>query len=498
MPPNLPRVRRCSHTNMAKSYRSTPLHAGRVQARNRRSRVQMKTRLEASRGSRTLKILSRLVCFIRVSNYLLSLTDNVLRAGSLRIYTVPGMATYLSCGSVIRPVLAKSECWCVDGATKFVLRISQYQFYRIELPNATEDDVNKAEQLKKVLANLLQYETTPCPFQRNFVIDLPEARKTPVRRRPWTPYVQAGPVLDTTTTELDQDSSDEYVTAASEMSTVDDTDDGSENERKSKKAAHTRLSAGLSNYRRTGRATTAPIHVEVKAYLPVGFGTSLFATPDMTSKSVGPAPSVESFHTALSPLPPSPPYSNPPSPSLPGAEIIDLPRRRLHRRDISEITISADGPKSWDSIQTSRHQTRNDHPSLPQTPTPVCNRSGSSRQREYSPMPAPDNLYYPSPKASGYHFTTAVLQKTCSILLGPPVQLVALMLNIAKTITSEASGAIPAGSGKGGRVPGHFEHSDTDGTGDDMSDEDDFGIPLRRLRPRTTRMDPVDQSSDVD
>ena len=112
------------------------------------------------------------------------------------------------------------------------------------------------------------------------------------------------------------------------------------------------------------------------------------------------------------------------------------------------------------------------------------------RRRLVSPMPSSSNLYTPlSPRASmsGHHLTTAILQRTCSLLLGPPVHLVALMLRIAAKITNGVfQGSAYGVNSEGQHIPCSWEFSD--GSGDDedepqsdFEEEDDFGFSVTAL-----------------
>jgi len=82
-------------------------------------------------------------------------------------------------------ILRNSQCWCVDGESKFVLRYGKLKYYRIELPANSEEDKTKVEELKKVLAKILRYEITPCPFKRGFHVELPDSAITPRRKGRW-------------------------------------------------------------------------------------------------------------------------------------------------------------------------------------------------------------------------------------------------------------------------------------------------------------------------
>lgn len=110
-----------------------------------------------------------------------------LWTGALRIYRAPGSVAFLNCQNALRPILPKSQAWCVDGDSKFVLQIRPPQYWRIEVPNTTAAERLGVEELKKVLDQVLRFEKTPCPFQRDFTVELPEEPQTPIKKRPWRP-----------------------------------------------------------------------------------------------------------------------------------------------------------------------------------------------------------------------------------------------------------------------------------------------------------------------
>ena len=112
--------------------------------------------------------------------------------GPFRIYRAPGSVAFLNCQNALRPILPKSQCWVVDDdSSKFVLQIRRPQYWRIEIPNRTPEDKKRAEELKEVLGKVLLFEKTPCPFQRSFVVELPETPKTPIKKKPWRPVERA-------------------------------------------------------------------------------------------------------------------------------------------------------------------------------------------------------------------------------------------------------------------------------------------------------------------
>lgn len=85
----------------------------------------------------------------------------------------------------MKPILAKSQCWCVDEEAKFVLKRSHHDFYRIELLYEGHEDRRLASEFGAALDQVLRYEKTPCPFQRGFHIELPESPR--ITYVPWKP-----------------------------------------------------------------------------------------------------------------------------------------------------------------------------------------------------------------------------------------------------------------------------------------------------------------------
>lgn len=109
-------------------------------------------------------------------------TERTMAAGPLEIYRVPGSVAFLHSGSLLHAILPRSQCWCVDGVSKFAMRVLPNTYYRIELPGTTQEDLDHVEQLKKTLATVLYYERTACPFDRGFGHDLPEMPSRGSRR----------------------------------------------------------------------------------------------------------------------------------------------------------------------------------------------------------------------------------------------------------------------------------------------------------------------------
>lgn len=470
--------------------------------------------------------------------------------GPLRIYRVRGSVAFLNSGTTLRPILAKSQCWCVDGVSKFVIPIGDHSYYRIELPNQHPEDRNAIEEFKEVLEKILKYEKTPCPFKRGFTVELPEPPETPVRLRPWKPrerpqtqsgspqrqphdhMMKAAESLDFEDLESLETSSNDTVTEASrhfdletnyaENSsadtihniTTDYMEEPGHDLRTSRKASQ-RYAAISENLppapkHEAGRTVTAPPHLEFQAKSSIK-STATISVPSilpskLENESVSLPSSIDSFHSfhsPISPLPPSPPYSNPssPSPKLENGCGFIVPRTRAHQYDLSETMVSSENPGVWDLSKDEGAHT--DTATMPKTPTLVNDdasqsedtwpdvetpspltqlrqRRSRSRRSTQSPLPSPVNLYSPSCQISGHHLTTAILQKTCSLLLGPPVQLVALMLNIASKIAKGTfrGAAYSYSSESGQRIPCSWNFSDSEDDAEPSWEEDDFGVSL--------------------
>ena len=419
-----------------------------------------------------------------------------------------------------------------------MLRIRDNDYYRIELPNETPEDRRIAEELKEVLSKVLQYERTICPFDRGFTVELPESPKTPTQYRPWTPRTRPRPAAEISS--QDHIKADEPAGTISGNVSEEITDDEKEevlSENTTSRTAAIKdlddaLDAVETPTRPKGlngtRSVTAPPQLILKTLPPSSTMDLLSSSISQDSDTASIASSVDSFyslhsfHSPVSPLPPSPPYSDPPSPpqKIDFDLGIDVARSRQHKRDASELTVTAE---SFGMAEDSSTPTwpQIDGPSTPLDPeTPGLTTDGASqssslwpeavtpsprtalrhrRRRALSPLPPPANLYSPQARLSGHHLTTAILQKTCSLLLGPPVQLVALMLNIAHRIARGAfyTSSITIGD-QGQVVPGTWDQSDAETEDGEAWAEDDYGISLRELRPRTSRLRGAEGSNERD
>lgn len=114
-----------------------------------------------------------------------SRTETLSAKGKLIIEKVQGSVHFLKSGHLIHTIMRNSQCWCVDGESKFVMRVGRLRYQRIEFPTAEPEDKEKVAEFKEVIAKILKFEKTPCPFIRGFQVDLPEDAITPRRRGTW-------------------------------------------------------------------------------------------------------------------------------------------------------------------------------------------------------------------------------------------------------------------------------------------------------------------------
>ena len=116
-----------------------------------------------------------------------SATERTVATAPLRLERLHGLTVFLKCGNVVHAILKNSQCWCVDGVSKFVLRIRPLTYYRIELPYEKDEEKISVEELKTALPTVLRYEVTPCPFKRAFTVEIPEDAMAPRRKKAWRP-----------------------------------------------------------------------------------------------------------------------------------------------------------------------------------------------------------------------------------------------------------------------------------------------------------------------
>lgn len=154
-----------------------------------------------------------------------SATERTVATAPLRLEKVHGLTVFLKCGNVVHAILKNSQCWCVDGVSKFVLRIRPLTYYRIEIPHETEHDKSLVEDLKAALPTVLRYEVTPCPFKRAFTVEIPEDAMAPRRKRAWKPKGRTeGMTAVFSSIQGSPSDKSEWLDSASTASTGEDTD----------------------------------------------------------------------------------------------------------------------------------------------------------------------------------------------------------------------------------------------------------------------------------
>ena len=423
-------------------------------------------------------------------------TERIASLGALKIENIAS-TTFLKAGSVIQALLRNCQGWCVDGKSIFVLRIRKLTYYRIELPDETDEDKDRVETLKKVLSTIIRYEVTPCPFQRGFSVELPPEAKTPKRKKAWTP--KHSPNTGLKKLDFGNLNADGGERDASDRGSIGEESDHSISQMSERSFSRPSSSGVLrsSPISIPRRATSVPATESLKPFgsLVAQFQDASNSTSE--ADDVNPASSVDSFHsfqdtTSLSV--PSP-YSIPPSPTDSHfiKEEQHLSPERGHTREPSEVTITAEPSSSpklepafkpYSPVQSpSTDAQTNELPPLdvtssatrrisPEDPnSTIRRRPRTPRKRELSPLPHSSTLLGPSPKSSAKGLTAAVLQKTCALILGPPIQLLLIILRYVGN-TAAAKDNEPDYSLR------------TSGETDEGWNEDDFGMPLSPVYSR--------------
>ncbi|KAL1958532.1 hypothetical protein VTO42DRAFT_4396 [Malbranchea cinnamomea] len=415
-------------------------------------------------------------------------TERIAALGSLKIEMIAS-TTFLKAGSVIQALLKNCQGWCVDGKSIFVLRIRKLTYYRIELPDETEEDKKRVGRFKEVLSTIIRYEVTPCPFQRGFSVELPPEAKTPRKKKAWTPKHSPSPNIKKL--DFGKNGSDGREREnASDLDSVEEESDlslcqASRANTSRPSSSGGRLSSPISIPR---RAASSPVTQPLRPFgsLVAQFQAASSSASEVDDTSL--ASSIESFHSfqndslhSLSSQPFS--TSRPPSEAYHTADELRSPAVRGHSRGLSDITVTA-GPPSPSKIEDehishdqspgrdsktnevshsdiSTHDTR----VLMEDPSSsIRRRLRASRKRELSPLPPSPTLLNPSPRSPGSSLTTALWQRACALVLGPPIQFLLMLLRLAA------------------KAAARDDTSDctcrTDGEAQDSWNEDDFGMPL--------------------
>lgn len=302
-------------------------------------------------------------------------------------------------------------------------------FWRIEVPIDDPNHRTKSQELKDVLSQILLFEKTPCPFDRSFHIELPEAPKTPVKKKPWKPVEQpssarhdtrcgnaeailAGSSPATKTRkDYDTTSSSDDNLGVPEMDTdnSDATDDTNITPRNYFPRAQIPHSVGQDILSRpevldTGRSVTASPQLTMLTSPPsknvngLSLGSPLRSESRESSlsdfsSSQGSFHSVQSWHGPVTPMPPSPPESLPVTPTLCPypQDSIKLPKRSNHIESVSETAVSStsetpetpETPLIWRTLPTPISQsTVNSEETCPSSPPPPTTPTPTHKAQE--------------------------------------------------------------------------------------------------------------------
>lgn len=443
--------------------------------------------------------------------------------GPLEIYRVPGSVSFLHSGTLLHAILPRSQCWCVDGVSTFVFRVLAETYYRIELPGETEEDVSLVEQLKVTLQKVLHYERTACPFKRGFSVELPLDHDKPRRRKSRGP---AGPAkkwrLDRVWRPegaIDQDMQE----SQSDSSASYDEDEALGAPRETEEPAHVAISTNATGALRPGnldsfRSVTAPPQLTLRTsppskVLPI-FGL------DGAISEVAHTSSANEQHAMkdMTIMPPTPesmvdadanPYDDEPNQleednvKTTTSSGKQLSNENVESTGVDGVAVEEYSAQSTKSAVASSSSSFAEGPSVhlkeeirspPETLRQRRARKASS-QRSDSPAQSGRRLYRSTSSDSQRALTDGLVRKTCSIFLGPPANLVALMLRIAAKI---ASGAVnltiqsPPGSRK--RVPGSWDLSEDE----DDWDIDDYGYTVRNVPQLAVSKDALGKAWDLD
>ncbi|OJD37012.1 uncharacterized protein BKCO1_8000216 [Diplodia corticola] len=491
-------------------------------------------------------------------------TESTVAAGPIRIYRVPGSVAFLHSGSLLHAILPKSQCWCVDGVSKFAMRIPRpSSYYRIELPGEGAENLAKVEEFKAVMAKVLLYERTLCPFARGFHVEIPQAPATPPRkRRPVTPGRAKKWKLDgvwrpedgerpasqgtensyasensTTSASSDPFRRSSVFSASSVASSVVENETPSEDGFSEKSAGRRALKPNM-RHSEGSRSVTAPVQLSLRSASRASLGASaeeessdgnsdaasISSTADSTSDSFY-SLSNESHMRELQSRQASMYFDaasirrdTPSSQAVDGGSEyrLDSSPGRRHKREMSELTITGrvhlsederspftpspraeDGPSSAPPTPTLTSDSDSavdmSYPDIDPPPESIRLRrlTSTSHLRGLSPMPHPANLFTPPAQAHPRkEYTSAIMQKTMGILIGPPAHLVALMLSIAARIATGVFTPDSWSLRRAKKIPGAWQWSEDEA--DEWEDEDDYGIPLGNIRTRETDASDVD------
>ncbi|WEW60169.1 hypothetical protein PRK78_005654 [Emydomyces testavorans] len=396
-------------------------------------------------------------------------SETIAAIGVLRIENIAGSAAFLKTGNIVYALLKNCQCWCVDAKSTFVLRIRKLTYYRIEFPNETDEDVKKVEEWKQVLSKIIRYEITPCPFKREFSVELPEEAKTPKKKRAWRPKTMLN--LPVRTLDLEGSISSEDRESSESGSASGDKNRPSERSGSSNQhfLRDRRRSSPVRIPQRTSfRAVSEPVP-EFETLLARFQSESESGKSASRHGSGSPTSSDSSFHSIIDApsSPPSPLHLTPPSPQTPvPAHVSHMISKVDHTRDSSVKMIIPETPDGNLSAHQPltitgpsagfltmpdaghsffRIRSLNDlEVPIQSSNSALRRRIRATRQRSYSPLPPSSTLSTPTPKSPINKLINSMFEKTYTFVLGPPIHLILMFLRLAAEVTPRDSIDSPA------------------------------------------------------
>ena len=481
------------------------------------------------------------------------------------------MVSFLKSGSLLHPILVRAPCWCVDGNNKFVLRTPGLFYYRIELPNETEEEKLLVQEFKVVLAKITKYEKAPCPFKRQFHVEVEVEKekeaeapgpsksnkwKSSEKAKRWTldssvweredgrrlsgnlptpelrPVIRVpeededstyGPSEDGSTSPHDIDGGPlpsperavfprsvelfkgeptasllEFVGSEKESAIAEDVFSSSPGKRpalpreESASSINSFYSVAETITELESNIATQPLNAPLLPRPSLPSQPSQPTQTPLLNESTQPAAASHPSQPTLQPLPIRPSVDvtgkrgsvDFPEVASSSRDLVGrsgTPRRsELKRRATTSSVTSGFTSDSESARELSESGTLEGTPRRPQLPR------NASHRRTFSPRPHAGGLIMSANSSPQKQLSTALLHKTYDILMSPPAHLVALMLRIAARVVRRAQDWTVFESKGKRRVPGTWESSSEDENDDASDDEDDFGMPLRPVRSRSS------------
>ncbi|KAL4980388.1 inheritance of peroxisomes protein 1-domain-containing protein [Aspergillus desertorum] len=396
-------------------------------------------------------------------------TERTVAFAPLRLEKVYGLTVFLKCGSVVHAILKNSQCWCVDRESTFVLRIRPLTYYRIELPNKTERDKELVAQMKDALPKILRYEVTPCPFKRGFTVEIPEEAKAPRRKKAWCPKGrrESAPMQSAYCRDIFDIKN---ATTSDSLSAGEDTDGtATDNTGFIPKKSTTEMGTTSDDQEQLPELIniTGPIEMPRRSVSETqqSFQTLLARFEDPKSQDSSEhalSSSVESFHSIdVTPEP----SLTPPSPASPDEAHRMWYEHREAQMSGEENFAHGETSHTTDQIYTPSQNLYPDQDlRLRRTPGSFSSihsatstfsntdltsmsiefrrRSKASCERETGPMRPPSTLILSN---SERHEAVSLIQKTCTLVLVPPISLLIVLIHIAARIVIGPALDSPAG-----------------------------------------------------